>query len=233
MTALSAAHSVDLLENSWPVQTAGGTLITVLLTWLATLFLTRKRIAWRVYTDDDFKLERGQAESAGERISLKIEVPSKGSGKKTDVVDNPRLVVLRIRNSGLGDLKKTDFDPPLAFIFPGREVRHAEIVRKSDGVSTQLDVQRTTATPTPERSRFQRFADDWLPQRLAHVLGVEPLVRVTEPTVGVVTLENLAINKNSRFTLMAVVSGKPPRQAGNGLGGRGRGRGTGTGTGTG
>jgi hypothetical protein len=136
-TALSAADIANIFEHSWPVETAGATLITVLVTWLVTLVITRKRIAWRVYTDDDFKLHPNQADSVGDNILLKIQVPSGVTGAEPDVVDDPRLVVLRIRNSGLMDLKKGDFDPPVQFIFPGRQVRHAEIVRASDGVAAK------------------------------------------------------------------------------------------------
>jgi hypothetical protein len=99
-TALSAADIANIFEYSWPVETAGATLITVLVTWLVTLVITRKRIAWRVYTDDDFKLHPNQADSVGDNILLKIQVPSGVTGAEPDVVDDPRLVVLRVRNSG-------------------------------------------------------------------------------------------------------------------------------------
>jgi hypothetical protein len=42
-TALSAGDVANIFEHSWPVETAGGTLITVLVTWIVTLFITRKR----------------------------------------------------------------------------------------------------------------------------------------------------------------------------------------------
>ena len=64
-TALSATRIGDLLEHSRPVQTAGGTLITVLLTWALTLFVTRKRIAWRIYTDDEFRLDPERRDRPG------------------------------------------------------------------------------------------------------------------------------------------------------------------------
>jgi hypothetical protein len=150
-SALSAARIPGLLESSWPVPTAGGTLITVLITWLVTLFLTRKRIAWRVCTDDEFKLDRGQAESAGERISLKIGVPPPAKGCLT--CSGP---------------------PP-----PRSQGEPASSGSPTTGCRC--------GCPAPRR----RPTD------------VDPRDEVTEPTVGVVTLNNLAIDKNSRFTLMA------------------------------
>lgn len=217
-SALSAGDIANIFEHSWPVETAGGTLITVLVTWLVTLVITRKRLAWRVYTDDDFKLHPDQAGSVGENITLQIEVPPSGPGAAPDVITKPRLVVLRIRNSGLTDLRKGDLDPPVQFIFPGRQVHHAEIVRASDGAHASLAIDPTAEAPATQRSRWQEFTGNWVPPALLPVvraISAEPQVEVDAPKVGVVTLNDLAMNRNARFTLMAVVTGKPPEKAGS------------------
>jgi ABC-type phosphate transport system substrate-binding protein len=211
VTAIHAAHIADLLGRSWPVQTAGGTLITVLLTWAITLYRTRRRVAWRVYTDDEFRLDRVQAEAAGESVSLKIEVnPTDNPGPPVPVA-KPWLVVLRIRNSGFAHLRKDYFDPPVRFSFPGREVRHAEIIDKTDGADANIEViKRTDTTPGPQQSRLRKLAANWLPPGVTALLGIESPAPVIESAAGGIELNDLVLNRNARLTLMAVLSGDPP-----------------------
>jgi hypothetical protein len=96
-TAYGAGRIGNLIVHSWPVQAAGLALITVLVTWAVTLFLTRKRVAWRAYLDSPINLAPTQLRYMGKRLTFKIYVDDTEDGHAVEV---PWLVLLRIRNAG-------------------------------------------------------------------------------------------------------------------------------------
>lgn len=149
---MSVAHIIHAVADWWVFVRIGqsGLLqaaLTALAGWLAvgavSLYLTRKRVAWRAYMDAEFRLhpelarhieQARKAEPAGPRVKFRVflEKPhpdpvqaALGMTQETEVQD-PSLVLLRIRNSGFVPISGTEFDPLLKFRFPGREVRGAQ-----------------------------------------------------------------------------------------------------------
>ena len=127
-TAYGAGRIGNLIVHSWPVQAAGLALITVLVTWAVTLFLNRKRIAWRAYVDAPINLAPTQLRYMGKRLTFNIYVDDTAIGRDGEV---PWLVLLRIRNAGFVPVRGKDFNTPLTFTFHGREVRGAEVIDHS------------------------------------------------------------------------------------------------------
>ena len=198
--ANGAGRIGNLIVHSWPVQAAGLALITVLVTWAVTLFLNRKRVAWRAYLDTPINLAPTQLRYMGKRLTFKIYVDDTEDGHEVDV---PWLVLLRIRNAGFVPVRGKDFNTPLTFTFAGREVRGAEVIEHSGDSPEKILAQ----LPKPA------------PRCLAGG-GVDPGVRgarAASQTSGLGSQIQLSkeflLNRKDRFTLMVVLSGTPEKDA--------------------
>jgi hypothetical protein len=123
VTASSAGRIGYLLANSAAVQAVGGALITVLLGWAGTLFVNRKRVAWRAYLDGPINLAPAPVRT---RLTFRVYAgePDRDTEASSEV-EAPWLVILRVRNSGFVPIRGSDFNTPLTFTFPGQEVRGA------------------------------------------------------------------------------------------------------------
>jgi ABC-type phosphate transport system substrate-binding protein len=107
MTALHHPALVPLLVAA---------IIVVAVGWVATALSGWRRISWRDHMDTALnplprQVRRGAAWSHWKVITQQQEV------------ENPSLVLLRVRNSGFAAVKPEDFRRPLSFTFPGRHVR--------------------------------------------------------------------------------------------------------------
>ena len=126
-------------------------------------------------------------------------------------VEVPWLVLLRIRNSGRVTISGNEFNTPLTFTFPGREVRDMAVI---DG-----------AGDDPEKILFRRPADAPRPQasaapsaslRLLGWLRRQPTVTVLPPPPTgppapdhIQLSDEFALNRKDRITIMVVLSGTP------------------------
>jgi phosphate transport system substrate-binding protein len=142
-------------EHSSALATTGGALLTWLVIGAVRLYLTRKRIAWRDYMDAEISLRPDQArhierarkaEPAGPRLKFRVYIekphsdPAKAAEGKTEEteVEDPSLVLLRIRNSGFVPISGEQFRPLLKFVFPGRKVRGAQPIETAGNARENL-----------------------------------------------------------------------------------------------
>ncbi|HLI38533.1 MAG TPA: substrate-binding domain-containing protein [Streptosporangiaceae bacterium] len=246
--AFGAARIGDLIGHSWPVQTAGGALITVLVGWAVTLFLNRKRIAWRAYLDAPISLAPAQVKSMGTRLTYKIYVEdvhpeqenaANGKGTARSEVEVPWLVLLRIRNSGFVPIRGKDFNTPLTFMFPGREVRGAEVIERSGDSAAKILPQPMDGYHRPRRPTLSQRLRSWWPAGASGGTsggaGVTAAARGADGAAGragggaatrltparrggapgrravdhIQLSDEFLLNRKDRFTLMVVLSGTP------------------------
>jgi hypothetical protein len=221
--ANGAGRIGNLIVHSWPVQAAGLALITVLVTWAVTLFLNRKRIAWRAYLDTPINLAPAESRYMGKRLTFKIYVDDTENAREVPV---PWLVLLRIRNAGFVPVRGQDFNTPLTFTFPGRQVRGAEVIEHSGDAPEKILAQPPKPGPQPQqqvrrrpqsRSQSRPLSRPRLAQRvLARVGGAAP-VRDDDAAAGkapglgshIQLSKEFLLNRKDRFTLMVVLSGTP------------------------
>ena len=212
---LSASSSVGrigyLLANSAAVQAVGAALVTVLLGWAVTLFANRKRIAWRAYLDAPINLTPAQVRSMNTRLTFRVYVDQTGLAGTRSEVEVPWLAILRVRNSGFVPIRGTDFNTPLTFTFPGREVRGAEVIEHSGDSAARILPQHHQVAPTPRPGRPPGLAQR-LCAWLANPGGAPsrgPGSDGQAPTEEVQIGEDILLNRRDRFTLMVVLSGTP------------------------
>lgn len=153
-------------EHSSALATTGGALLTWLVIGAARLLLTRKRIAWRDYMDAEISLHPDQArhiaqarkaEPAGPSVKFRVYIerphsdPDKAAEGKTEEtpVEDPSLVLLRIRNSGFASISGDQFHPLLKFEFPGREVRGAQPIETAGNAREKLLLLPGDDVPSP------------------------------------------------------------------------------------
>jgi ABC-type phosphate transport system substrate-binding protein len=233
----SGAGRIDyLIANSAAVQAVGGALLTVLLGWLGTLFANRKRIAWRVYLDAPINLTPAKVKEMTTRLTFRVYVEQPGRGPEASTeVEVPWLAVLRVRNSGFVPIRGTDFNTPLTFAFPGREVRGAEVIEASGDSDARILPQHQPAR-IPDPARLREVQHGSLAERVRKLLpGPGPAVGTgpgnghgprRAPTSEVQVGREFLLNRRERFTLMIVLSGTPAdlrrkvRQTGSLVGGR-------------
>jgi phosphate transport system substrate-binding protein len=228
VAASSAGRIGYLLANSATVQAVGGALITVLLGWVGTLFANRKRVAWRAYLDGPINLAPAPVRT---RLTFRVYAGEQDHDTEANSeVEAPWLVILRVRNSGFGPIRGSDFNTPLTFTFPGQEVRGAEVIEHSDGSTARILPVRQPQARLDSRPRTT--PGPGLTQRLhAWVAGPSqgPARRAAgdsrAPTSAVQFAEDILLNRRDRFTLMVVLSGTPReerkiRQTGSLVGGR-------------
>jgi phosphate transport system substrate-binding protein len=199
-----------LLANSAAVQAVGGALVTVLLGWAGTLFANRKRIAWRAYLDAPINLVPAQVRSMSTRLKFRVYVDHPGQAGTSSEVEVPWLAILRVRNSGFVPIRGADFNTPLTFTFPGRQVRGAEVIEHSgDSAARILPQHHLAPAPVPARApgpagrlRTWLAGAGGLPSR-------DPGTDGPAPTEEVQIGEDILLNRRDRFTLMIVLSGTP------------------------
>jgi len=202
----------NLIIHSWPVQTAGGALIVVLVGWVTTLILNRKRIAWRAYLDTPINLAPAQLRYMGERLTFKIYVGDDGHE-----VDIPWLVLLRIRNAGFVPVRGDDFNTPLTFGFPGREVRGAEVIEHSGDLPEKILAPPPARGPEPARNAQRRAQPRPRLARMFALVGAGAPDRGEDAAAGrapglgshIQLSREFLLNRKDRFTLMVVLSGTP------------------------
>lgn len=218
-TALGDGRIGNLILHSWPVQTAGAAFIAALV-GLGVQFLTnRKRIAWRAYVDKPINLQPAQARSMSKRLTFKVYVEDldQGDSRRISEVELPWLVLLRVRNSGFVPIHGKDFNTPLTFIFPGREVRAVDVIDHSGDSADKI-------LPAPKRQSLEQHPSPRplsLAQRLrVLVTGVSTEVpgsaehtrkRGTyKAHVAHIKLsDGFLLNRKDRFTLRVVLNGTP------------------------
>jgi ABC-type phosphate transport system substrate-binding protein len=235
---VSPAHVIHLIEHSQvvyriehsaPVQAIVGTLLTTLVGLAVAAFFNRRRIAWRAYVDAPITLDAGLAKTMGSRVIHKVYVADGGSGQPTQngtaatapgtgptpvataEVQVPWLVLLRIRNSGRVTISGKEFNTPLTFTFPGREVRDVTVIDGAGDDPDKILVRpKTTDGPPPAPAvapGFYRRAVDWARGRPAATAIAPPPPR---QAIDYVQLnDKFALNRKDRITIMAVLSGTP------------------------
>jgi hypothetical protein len=144
-----------LLANSAAVQAVGGALITVLLGWAVTLFASRKRIAWRAYLDAPINLMPAQVRSMNTQLTFRVYVDHPVHGTSSEV-EVPWLAILRVRNSGFVPIRGADFNTPLTFTFPGRQVRGAEVIEHSGDSAARILPQHHQVARVPVSAKSWR-----------------------------------------------------------------------------
>ena len=212
LAASSAGGRIGyLLANSAAVQAVGGALVTVLLGWVGTLFANRKRIAWRAYLDAPINLTPAQLRSMNTRLTFRVYVDHPGQAGTSSEVEVPWLAILRVRNSGFVPIRGADFNTPLTFTFPGRQVRGAEVIEHSGDSAARILPRHHQVAPAPVPARASGPAGrlrTWLagagglPSRGP---GTNGPAATEEVQIG----EDILLNRRDRFTLMIVLSGTP------------------------
>jgi phosphate transport system substrate-binding protein len=212
LAASSGAGRIGyLLANSAAVQAVGGALITVLLGWAVTLFASRKRIAWRAYLDAPINLTPAQVRSMNTRLTFRVYVDHPAHGGTSSEVELPWLAILRVRNSGFVPIRGADFNTPLTFTFPGRQVRGAEVIEHSGDSAARILPQHHPVAPAPVPARVPGRTGR-LRAWLSGAGGPPPggsgsngPAATEEVQIG----EDILLNRRDRFTLMIVLSGTP------------------------
>lgn len=214
--AASGAERISyLLANSAAVQAVGGALITVLLGWLGSLFANRKRIAWRAYLDGPINLAPAQVRSMSTRLTFRVYVAeSDGASEARSEVEVPWLAILRVRNAGFAPIHGSDFNTPITFTFPGREVRGAEVIEHSGDSSARiLPARQPRSSPDPGPPTAPRRG--WFPwlQDALNGPGARPrrtpVSNRRRSTSELQLGQDFLLNRRDRVTLMVVLSGTP------------------------
>ena len=148
--------AATLLLHSGYVLAAGAALIAALAITAASVCLTRKHLTWGVYLDMPVALISQQAPGTGTR-TLRITLtgePGNSAGRdpagERDRAgeDEAWLVILRITNSGFAPIRGEHFSTPLAFEFPGREVRGIQI-SPGQAIRTRAGLPASRTRPVP------------------------------------------------------------------------------------
>jgi ABC-type phosphate transport system substrate-binding protein len=139
----------SLVLRSGLVQTILTTFVAVLITWAVTSFQQRKRLTWRDYLDAPVNLDPQQASRVS---SWKILCQG-------EEVEDPSLVLLRLRNAGLVEIADEDFTSVLEFSFPGRQIRGSDIIEcNGEDEYKVLPLANREAAVGQERIKLDRFS---------------------------------------------------------------------------
>jgi phosphate transport system substrate-binding protein len=126
--ASAAGRIGDLLSHSWLVQSMAGVLFTALAGMAVTFVMQYRRLTWRAYLNAPIDLVPAELRNMAARLVWEIFVmDADGDLVEGTRVDDPSLVVLRIRNAGIVHIEGKDFVTPLEFSFPGRTIEAAEV----------------------------------------------------------------------------------------------------------
>src|ERR1700753_2011360 len=90
-------------------------IVVVALIWLSASIFRWRRITWRDHMDTQIASDPRDARDSGPWAIWK-------TFTQHDTVEQPSLVLLRIRNSGFRSVSPPDMKRPLTFTFPGRVV---------------------------------------------------------------------------------------------------------------
>jgi phosphate transport system substrate-binding protein len=110
----TAIHHPKLI----PVLVAG--IIAVVVVWLGSSLFRLRRITWREHMDTPVSLMPKQARQGGSWAEWKVFAQHRE-------VEDPSLVLLRVRNSGFTTIREADFRRPITFTFPDREVKEFSV----------------------------------------------------------------------------------------------------------
>lgn len=108
---MTALHYPDLV----PALMAAIGAITA--TWFAAALFGWRRITWREHMDAPVGLLPRQARRDEGWAEGRVLT------RQREEVENPSLVLLRVRNSGFAAVREDDIRRPITFTFPGREVK--------------------------------------------------------------------------------------------------------------
>jgi hypothetical protein len=114
----------SLLPGAGLFHAAGIILAAIRGIWAAAALLTRKRLAWRTDLDMPIGLTPGQPHDTATTTRIIFADPD---APRPAGPEDAWLVLLTIINTGLTPIRAEDFTAPLAFTFPGRQVRGAQI----------------------------------------------------------------------------------------------------------
>jgi phosphate transport system substrate-binding protein len=106
--------------------------VVVLAAWIAVVISRWRRVTWRDQMDAKLGAMSKEARDSGHWAVWKVLTHH-------EEVAQPSMVLLRIRNSGLGSIRRADVRQPFTFTFPGRAVKEFT-VSDCHGVSRQ-DIQ--------------------------------------------------------------------------------------------
>ena len=120
----SAIHHARL------VPVIGALILADLVIWVCAALYAWRRIMWREHMDTPVTLLPRQVRSNGSWAAWKIVA----DGRE---IDEPSLVLLRVRNSGFAVISKAAIRRPLMFTFPGREVQEFTVT-DCRGVAREL-----------------------------------------------------------------------------------------------
>jgi phosphate transport system substrate-binding protein len=95
-------------------------IIAVIVIWLGSSLFRWRRITWRDHMDTPLSLMPKQARQSGSWAEWKVFA-------QHQEVENPSLVLLRVRNSGLTSVREADIRRPITFTFPDREVKEFSV----------------------------------------------------------------------------------------------------------
>lgn len=210
----------SLILNSWPVQAAGGAFIAALVGLIFQVVTSYKRIAWRAYVDKPINLDPAQARSMRQKLKFKVYIEDIDRGSAESEVKSPWLVLLRVRNSGLRPIHGKDFNTPLTFIFPGREVRAVDVIDHS-GESADMILpapRRREVNPHPHPERLGAAQRLWvlvtgLPAESEPLPDGKDGKKSKKAHVAEIALsDKFLLNRKDRFTLRVVLSGEPDKK---------------------
>lgn len=103
-------------------------IIVVAALWVSVVISRWRRITWRDQMDAKLGAAPGARDTAHWAVWKVL--------TRHEEVAQPSMVLLRIRNSGLGTIRRADVRQPLTFTFPGREVKEFTVT-DCHGVSRQ------------------------------------------------------------------------------------------------
>jgi hypothetical protein len=104
-------------------------LAAVLAVWLVLRLRRGSRtltVGWRVDADQALRPDRAAAPRDSDWMTFTL--GSDLIGSYHSLVDDPSVVILRLRNAGRRPIRDDDWGARLAFTFPGRVVAAAEVV---------------------------------------------------------------------------------------------------------
>jgi phosphate transport system substrate-binding protein len=160
------------------ILAAAGLVLTLGL-WLVDRYVVRRRrLSYRVHWDRSVTFGSAHAQSMGLKIN-----------HRGAVVDQPSIVLLRVRNVGSSDIAPQDFSEQLEFSFGGRRIVHYE-VQDSDVPELHQKQVQASGAPRPDvvdlRTKDQRMFPE-----------------------GTLKLPRITMARSSRFKLLLLLAGEP------------------------
>jgi phosphate transport system substrate-binding protein len=146
-------------------------IIAVAAIWVSVFIARWRRITWRDQMDAKLGALASQSRDSGHWAVWKVLTHH-------EEVAQPSMVLLRIRNSGLGRIRRADVRQPLTFTFPGRVVKEVTVT-DCRGVSRQeIQPPGEMLTPVEDTISLPRFP-------LRRKAGFKLLVLLGGPGTGI------------------------------------------------